>query len=245
MTGWLERTTAAGRIGHLRVSFHDRTEVLEDVLRGFDGWDFCQIQYNYVNEDVQAGTRGLEFAAERGVGVVVMEPLFGGVLACPPPDIQALWDQAGAAPVDAALRWIWNQPGVSCVLSGMGSMEQVRQNLRSAEASAPGNMTPDQLALVARVRDRYKELNPIPCTHCGYCMPCPHGVGIPDNLQLYNNALIFRGNAEGLNRNLYRDMPPARRAAACTDCGECEPQCPQSVPIRQWLPKVDEKFKAE
>jgi len=103
-------------------------------------------------------------------------------------------------------------------------------------------MTQDELDLVARVAEAYKALDPIPCTQCGYCMPCPGGVDIPRNLQLYNNAHVFKGNTKGLNQNLYNDMPAAKRAEACTECGECEEKCPQNIPVRQWMPRVHEAF---
>lgn len=241
---WLEKVRADGRIGEIGFSFHDRFEVLKDILDAYDGWSVCQVQYNYANEDVQAGTQGLEYAAGKGLAVVVMEPLFGGTLAVPPEPVQKVWDEAPGrpSPVDVALRWLWNKPEVSVVLSGMGTLEQVKQNVASACTSGVGTMAPVELDLVARVADAYEALNPIPCTGCGYCMPCPSGVDIPRNLQLYNNSLVFKGNTKGLNRNLYNDMPAAKRAEACTDCGECEEKCPQDIKISQWMPRVREAF---
>ncbi len=241
---WLDKVRAAGRVGEIGFSFHDAFEVLKDIIDSSDLWSFCQIQYNFVNEDVQAGTRGLEYAAGKGLAVVIMEPLFGGTLANPPEPVRKVWDEApgSPSPVDVALRWLWNKPEVSVVLSGMGTLQQVKENVASAGASGVGTMTEAELQLIARARDAYGALNPIPCTGCGYCMPCPSGVDIPRNLQLYNNSLVFKGNTKGLNRNLYNDMPAGKRAEACTQCGECEEKCPQKIPIRQWLPRVHEAF---
>ena len=239
---WLEKTRAAGRIGEIGFSFHDTFDVFKDILDAYNGWTFCQIQYNFVNEDVQAGTAGLRYAAAKGVAVVVMEPLQGGVLAQPPESVGRLWQEAGGDPVDVALRWLWNKPEVSVVLSGMSHLEQVRQNVRSACASGVGTMTPAELDLVARVAAAYKSLNPVPCTKCGYCLPCPHGVAIPENFELYNNALTFGGTARQLYRTLYSMMPPDRRADACRACAECEPRCPQHIKVSQWMPQLHQEM---
>jgi len=241
---WLDKAKAAGRVGEVGFSFHDQFDVLKEIIDASDLWSLCQVQYNFVNEDVQAGTRGLEYAAANGLAVVIMEPLFGGTLAVPPEPVRRIWDAAPGrpSPVDIALRWLWNKPEVSLVLSGMGTLEQVKQNVASACASGVGTMTRAELDLVARVAEAYKALDPIPCTGCGYCMPCPSGVDIPRNLQLYNNAVVFKGNTMDLNRNLYNDMPAAKRAEACTDCGECDQKCPQNVPVRQWMPRIHEAF---
>jgi len=241
---WLEKIRASGAAGEVGFSFHDRFDVLKDITDATDLWSLCQVQYNFVGEDVQAGTQGLEYAAGKGLAGVIMEPLFGGTLAAPPEPVQKIWDTAPGrpSPVDMALRWLWNKPEVSVVLSGMGTLQQVKQNVASACASGVGTMTEAELQLIARARDAYGALNPIPCTQCGYCMPCPNGVDIPRNLQLYNNSLVFKGNAKGLNKNLYNDMPAAKRAVACIQCGECEEKCPQDIPIRRWMPRVHEAF---
>ncbi len=239
---WLEKARADGRIGPVGFSFHDRADVLKEILDYYSGWSLCQIQYNFVNEDVQAGTPGLEYAAGKGLAVVIMEPLFGGTLAAPPEPVQKIWDEAPGrpSPVDMALRWLWNKPEVSVVLSGMTTLEHVKQNVASASASGVGSMTQAELQLIARARDAYGALNPIPCTGCGYCVPCPNGVAIPDNFQLYNNAVVFKGSSRQLNRNLYNDMPAGKRAEACIQCGECEEKCPQKIAIGEWMPRVHE-----
>lgn len=238
---WSEKARADGRIGHFGFSFHDRFEVFTRIVDAYD-WDLCQIQYNYVNEDVQAGTRGLRYAAERGLAVVVMEPLFGGTLAAPPPAVGRIWDGSHSGPVELALRWLWDKPEVSLVLSGMSTLEQVRQNVATAGRSGPGTLTEEERRLIARVRDKYTELSPIPCTKCGYCSPCPNGVDIPRNFELANTAGVFGGSTATLCRNLYNGLTDAERAAACERCGACGDHCPQGIDIPKLLAHVAERF---
>jgi predicted aldo/keto reductase-like oxidoreductase len=236
---WGERAIADGRIGGLGFSFHSTLSLFKEIVDAYDNWALCQVQYNFVNEDVQAGTEGLEYAAVKGLPVVIMEPLLGGLLADPPAEVLRIWDEAGKNPVDMALQWLWNKPEVSIVLSGMSTMEQVQQNIASAEASGVGTLTPADLALIARVRDRYQEFQAIPCTKCNYCMPCPNGLDIPHNFELYNQAVIHKN--EELGKSLYNwHMREEERAGSCIACGECEEQCPQHIEISQWMPRVHE-----
>ncbi|MGB2823232.1 MAG: aldo/keto reductase, partial [Phycisphaerae bacterium] len=197
---WLEGLRADGRIGRTGFSFHDSFDAFKEIVDAYD-WPVCQIQYNYVCEDVQAGTEGLEYAAAKGLAVVIMEPLFGGTLASPPEQVGAIWRQAGADPVDTALQWLWSKPEVSLVLSGMSTLEQVERNVASACRSGVGSLGKEGLDLVARVQAEYRELSPIPCTKCGYCMPCPNGVDIPRNIELYNNSTVLKGSSLVLCRN--------------------------------------------
>jgi len=240
---WAERARADGRIGHFGFSFHDSYNAFQEIVDACD-WSFCQIQYNYVSEEVQAGTAGLKYAAEKGLAVIVMEPLFGGTLANPPQPVQDVFDRAARrrSPTDLALQWLWNQPEVSLVLSGMSTLEQVRQNIESACRSGIGSVTEEDLQLLARARDKYQELSPVPCTKCGYCMPCPNGVDIPVNLELLNHATVFQGSSAGLCRNLYCSLPESQRASACVACGECEENCPQQIPIGETMARVDQAF---
>jgi predicted aldo/keto reductase-like oxidoreductase len=167
-----------------------------------------------------------------------MEPLLGGRLVDPPEAVQALWDTAARkrTPADWALQWLWSQPEVSVVLSGMSTMEQVEQNVASAGASRIGLLTGGELALVARVRDKYNELCPIPCTDCCYCMPCPNGVDIPHNLLLYDRGPMY--NKLDTAREEYEGTDEELRASACIQCRECEEKCPQSILISEWMPVV-------
>jgi len=243
---WAERKIAEGKFGRLGFSFHDSFEVFSQILNEYDGWAMCQIQYNYMDVEHQAGTRGLRLAAERGLAVVVMEPLRGGLLAGPPPSsVQALWDSAAVrrTPADWALQWLWNQPEVSVALSGMSTMQQVEENLASAERSDAAPLSADELALMGRVRDEYRALTPIPCTDCKYCQPCPNKVAIPRIFELYNMAMIY--NAPDRARRAYEHwVREEERANCCLECGECESKCPQGIQIIEWLEKADRYLTA-
>jgi predicted aldo/keto reductase-like oxidoreductase len=238
---WAEGAIADGRIRYLGFSFHDVYDVFKEIVDGYD-WTFCQIQHNYMDVEYQAGTKGLQYAASKGLAVVIMEPLLGGSLVDPPPQIRTMWDSAAKkrSAADWALQWLWNQPEVSVVLSGMSTMQQVKENVVSADASGVGTLTEDELALVERVRAKFEELCPIPCTQCEYCMPCPNGVNIPRNFKIYNGGLIYEklDQARGTYRWLSQDMNAG--ADQCIQCLECEDKCPQSIPISEWMPVVHE-----
>jgi predicted aldo/keto reductase-like oxidoreductase len=241
---WAERVRGDGRIRHFGFSFHDTFEVFRRIVDAYD-WSLCQIQYNIVNEDVQAGSRGLQYAVQRGLAVIVMEPLFGGTLASPPESVRRIW-QSGPQPqrpVDLSLRWLWDRPEVSLVLSGMSTLEQVQENVEIAGRSGVGSLSNEERRLIRRVQQKYEKLSPVPCTKCGYCMPCPHGVDIPRNFELHNQAFVFGGSSVGLCRNLYLGLSESERARACEQCGTCEEACPQKIKISQRLPEVAEAFE--
>lgn len=238
----LRRAEAAvrdGRIGHLGFSFHDRYEVFKEIIDGYDGWTFCQIQYNYMDTNNQAGTKGLKYAASKGLAVVVMEPLLGGRLANPPTAVRKILNLSGRrrSPADLALQWLWNQPEVSVVLSGMSTAAQVKGNLRSADLSGIGSLDAGDLRLIERIKKKYRSMLPIPCTGCGYCTPCPNGVDIPRNFELYNNGFIH-DDARGARTTYMRFVAEKERASACQQCKECEAKCPQKIRISEWMPKV-------
>ena len=240
---WAEKAIADGRIGHLGFSFHDKYTVFQEIVDASNLWTFCQIQYNYMDIENQAGTKGLRYAASKGLAVVVMEPLLGGKLVAPPDPIQAIWDAAEEkrTAADWALQWLWNQPEVSVVLSGMSTMQQVEENIASASASGVNTLarSAPSLALFDRVRARYNELCAIPCTGCEYCLPCPNGVAIPRVFAIYNEGSMY--DKPDVARGTYRQWVAAEnQASACLECLECETKCPQNIPISEWLPVVHE-----
>ncbi|MGP8079471.1 MAG: aldo/keto reductase [Dehalococcoidales bacterium] len=236
---WAEGKLADGSIGHLGFSFHDSFDVFQEIIDAYDNWTLCQIQYNYMDEQNQAGTRGLEYAHKKGLAVVVMEPVRGGRLAKPPEKVAKMW--AGApvqrTPPEWALRWVWNHPEVTTVLSGMSSIQQVIDNVAYAEHSRPHNLTAEDLALIGRVRDAYLSQGTA-CTSCRYCMPCPNGVEIPRIFSLYNEALIY-GNVPRQRRE-YSRLKAEQRADNCTKCEQCLEKCPQQLPIPELLEKAHE-----
>ncbi len=235
--GWAEGAIASGRIRALGFSFHDKLEAFKTIIDASDLWLFCQIQYNFMDTDYQAGTEGLHYAADRGLAVVVMEPIRGGRLTkSVPPSVQELWDAAPVqrAPAEHALQWVWNQPEVSVVLSGMSTFEQVEQNLASAARSGVGSLTEEELAVYTRVRKAYEALCPIPCTDCKYCLPCPSGVNIPGVFDIYNDSIMYENPERG--RMVYNHfMSEDERASLCIECGECLEKCPQQIEIPDWL----------
>ena len=253
-TGVLERAEAAvrdGRIGAIGFSYHDGAELFPKIVDGYDKWALAQIQYNYVDIENQAGTPGLRYAASRGLAVVVMEPLLGGRLAVPPTAVRAIFDEdsppaaaekdlrirSGAAPADWALQWLWDQPEVTVVLSGMNAKSQLEENLASAERSRIGSFGPGEFAFIERVRAAFRARASIPCTKCGYCLPCPAGVNIPRNFELYNDGVIY-DNVAMVRMSYQRFFPENERAHLCTQCRTCEEKCPQKIEISAWMPRV-------
>jgi uncharacterized protein len=236
---WLDGVRSSGRVGAVGFSFHDTFPVFQEIVDAYD-WQVCQIQYNYMNEEFQAGTEGLRYAASKGLAIVVMEPLLGGKLASAPPAVQSVWDSAPArrTPAEWALQWVWSHPEVSLVLSGMSAMSQVEENVDSAGRSGPGGLSSEDLRVIERVRDTYNSLSAVPCTSCGYCMPCPNGVDIPRTFTILNNGVMF-GNMEEARRrytHLLSDQSPEILASSCVQCRQCEEECPQGIPISEWMP---------
>jgi len=236
-----EKKMSDGQIRHLGFSFHDDLETFKQIVEGYDKWTLCQIQHNYMDIEYQAGTEGLKHAADKGLAVVIMEPLRGGQISKEPPEsVKEIWTSATIkrTPADWALQWLWNQPEVSVVLSGMSAMQQVVENIASAGHSAIGSLGEKELSLIAEAREKYQKLSPIPCTNCGYCMPCPNGVNIPHAFHYYNDAMMY--NDPRTARFRYREKAKEAWADNCIECLECEEKCPQGIPISEWLKKAHE-----
>ncbi len=233
---WAEKLKAEGKIKHLGFSFHDHFDVFKEIIEAYDQWEFCQIQYNYMDTEFQAGRAGLELAAEKGLGVVIMEPLRGGQLVNNlPQSISDIWSRSPVkrSMADWALQWVWNHPGVSTVLSGMSTMEQLQENIASSDKAIAGSFTPDDLVLVNEVSTEYRKTTPIDCTACKYCLPCQADINIPEIFQRYNDA--FRYDDLEKSKRMYSLFMADNQADRCEECYECEEACPQELPIVEWL----------
>ncbi len=244
LADFLDAAQADGRIKHAGFSFHDEAPLFKPIVDGYD-WSFCQMQYNFMDEEFQAGRAGLEYAASKGLGVIIMEPLRGGGLATRiPEDVQAVWDKARVerTPAEWALRFVWNRPEVSVVLSGMTEPWQMEENVRIADQGLPNSLTAEELALTQQVKAIYQARTRVNCTSCGYCLPCPNAVNIPANFLQLNNLSIYRdrGAAEFFYFHLLKDE---QRASHCEECGHCEELCPQHIPIPAMLKEVVLEFE--
>jgi len=225
-----------GRIKHLGFSFHDDLTVFKKIVDAYD-WTFCQIQLNILDIDFQAGLAGLRYAADKGLAVVIMEPLKGGKLAKPPLKVKKMWQEVGLEPIEGALQWLWNMEEVSLLLSGMSNLQQVKENVASAERSKIEFYNKEQLKKIEKIKEIYKTLQPIPCTNCQYCLPCPSGVDIPKIFEIYNGIDVYYDKDQA--RALYKKLDEGKRGGNCAECGRCENLCPQKIKIIKWLSKID------
>jgi uncharacterized protein len=247
VTEFLDDAIADGRIRYAGFSFHDTFGLFREIVDAYD-WTFAQIQYNFMDEQYQAGTAGLRYAAKKGLGIVIMEPIRGGLLAKEIPGILEIWNRAPIrrSPAEWALRWVWNHPEPTVVLSGMSSPGQVRENISAAEEGMPGSLSKQELALVTKVRRAFRKRLVIPCTGCGYCLPCPAGISIPECFEYFNQGHMYDNQAGSTeNYTMYLggvlDGIPSF-ASLCQECGQCEMLCPQQLPIRDYLRKVVQYF---
>ena len=242
---FLDSAKASGKIVNAGFSFHGDRRTFHEIIDAYD-WTFCQIQYNFLDETNQAGTEGLRYAASKDVAVMVMEPLRGGMLAGKlPKDVEQVYGRAGTkrSAAEWALRWVWNHPEVTVVLSGMNDERHIAENIKICEDALPGSMTADELATVETVAGMYKRLMKVGCTGCGYCMPCPFGVNIPQCFSLYNG--YYSGGSRIMTRGMYGaslmgGMGEPADASLCRNCGRCEKACPQKIAIPEELEKGQE-----
>lgn len=238
---WLLEKKASGQIRRIGFSYHGNSRQFMEILDAYD-WDFCQVQYNYMDEHSQAGREGVEYAEKKGIPVIIMEPLRGGRLVNGlPPKARAIFRRADPqkSPAEWALRWLWNQSGVSVVLSGMNSMGMLKENIRIANTVQIGEFNKKDAVIFERVRRAVNEKTKVPCTGCGYCQPCPAGVDIPGAFRCYNVCYtdnFFTGMREYIMCTTMR----AKRtnASLCRKCGKCEKHCPQGIAIRKELDHV-------
>jgi uncharacterized protein len=240
-----EAAVRDGRIGHIGFSFHDDPKAFIDIIDGYDKWEFCQVQYNYMDTEHQAGTKGVQYAASKGIPVIVMEPLLGGRISNPPAEVRKIFDGYGTkrSPAEWALQWVWDQTGVTFLLSGMSNMEQLEENLKAADELSTKHLSAKDMELISRVRAEFLKRVAIPCTKCGYCMPCPQGVNIPGVFELYNNGVMY-DNMIPSRFSYGRFFQETERASACIKCGQCEEKCPQGIKISELMPMIHEKLGA-
>ena len=248
---WIKKHKADGSVRNIGFSYHGETEMFLKILDAYD-WDFCQIQYNYLDEHSQAGRRGLQAAAEKGIPVVIMEPLRGGKLVnLPDKAKEALaggrtsgTDSKGYTPAELGLRWLWDQPGVTCVLSGMNSEDMVNENIRIASDAEPGHFTEEDFAVIEQIKKIIREREKVGCTGCRYCMPCPKGVDIPGNFYYYN--LMYMEKKSPARFEFAQNMGMRKEpgfASQCVGCGKCEQHCPQHINIREKLKEADKALR--
>ena len=242
---WIKEKKEAGSIRNIGFSYHGDFDMFEKILNAYD-WDFCQIQYNYLDEHTQAGRKGLQAAAAKGIPVIIMEPLRGGKLVNLPTKAKELLkeDERGYTPAELGLRWLWNQPEVTCVLSGMNTMQMVKENIRIASSAEPGHFTEEDFALVEKIKKIIREKEKVGCTGCRYCMPCPKGVDIPGNFYYYN--LMYMEKKASARFEFAQAMGVRKEpgfASQCVGCGKCEKHCPQHLPIREKLKEADKALR--
>ncbi|MBQ8921313.1 MAG: aldo/keto reductase [Oscillospiraceae bacterium] len=238
---WIEQKKAEGAIRRIGFSFHGDTETFKRLIDAYD-WDFCQIQYNYLDEHTQAGRQGLRYAASKGIPVIIMEPLRGGRLVTNlPASAKKLLRSypVQRTPAEWAFRWLWNQPEVTCVLSGMNSLAMLKENVRTVSSAPAGALSAEDKALIKKIRNEIQKHAKVGCTGCRYCMPCPHGVDIPAAFSCYNKAFLEKKNAA---RREYFQVTSFKKDRSdmtrCIGCGRCERHCPQHIQIRKELKRA-------
>ena len=243
---WIRRKKEEGAIKQVGFSYHGNTEMFLKILEDYD-WDFCQIQYNYLDEHTQAGRKGLMAAAAKGIPVIIMEPLRGGKLVnMLPEEAQRLIAEnpKKRSAAEWGLRWLWDQPEVTCVLSGMNSVEMVDENCRIASEVQAGEFDEVDMEMIAGIKKAIEKTTKVGCTGCGYCMPCPKGINIPVTFRCYNE-MYTEGKASG--RFEYAQVEGLRKDAAmadaCVQCGKCEQHCPQHLEIRKLLKEADKALR--
>lgn len=243
---WLAEKKASGQIRNVGFSFHGDTDTFKKILNAYD-WDSCLVQYNYLDEHTQAGRTGVEAAAAKGLKVFIMEPLRGGKLVDLLPEKakkEIAEEHHGRSPAEWAFRWLWNQPEITCVLSGMNSIDMIEENCRIASEVEAGEFGTEEKEFIAKIRNYIIESTKVNCTGCRYCMPCPKGVDIPAIFSCYNHMYSENKNSGRLEyfQTVALRITPAD-ASLCVKCGKCEQHCPQSIPIREKLVEADKHLR--
>ena len=235
---WIDEKKKSGQIINLGFSYHGGTSEFMKIIDAYD-WDFCQIQYNYLDENNQAGRGGLNYAASKGIPIVVMEPLRGGkIVDGLPKEVDMIWKEAkpSRSAADWALRWVWNQPEVMLALSGMNNENQIAENIRVASEAQANDFTSEELALFATAKEILSKKTKVNCTACGYCMPCPSGVDIPTCFSCYNQKYMNNNKSAAFFNYITQTGATTSNptyASRCTKCRKCEQHCPQNILISE------------
>ncbi len=238
--GRMLKAKESGKVRFIGFSFHDDLETFKEIVDCGTPWDFCQIQLNYLDTENQAGLEGLRYAASKGMGVVVMEPLRGGYLARVPEQVAEVFQKVGKTPVEGALDFLWDLPEVSLLLSGMSAMPQVEENLTYAARSSVGMLNAEEKAAVEQAARMMASAASVPCTGCNYCSVCPKGIAIPKIFETYNSYVAGDGGAKGV---YHSEVPKfGAKGSECIGCRACENICPQHIKISEWMPKIDLLF---
>lgn len=232
---FLEEAKRKGKIKYAGFSFHDELDVFKRIVDSYP-WDFCQIQLNYMDRDYQAGLEGLRYAKERDISVIIMEPIKGGKLSKASNEIQDIWNEwhEDRSPSEWALRWLYNLPELSLVLSGMSTIDHVVENVKTASSASPDSLSDKEIKLIDKVTNIYKKNIKVGCTACEYCLPCPQDVSIPDIFELYNNIYVY-GTEEESKKSYQRMIELEKDVSKCVECGACESVCPQHLEIINFL----------
>lgn len=242
---FLEKLRAEGKIRHIGFSFHHELKTFYEIIDSYDGWEFCQIQYNYLDENYQAGTEGLKYATSKDIGVIAMEPLRGGLLGRPPKAVLDIFARADnpRMPAEWALRWVWDHQEVVTALSGMGTIDEVLSNCAVATVGTPNSLLEKQRNTIESARDWFSKTMKVSCTGCRYCIPCPTKVFIPEIFSEYNRLSLHGALEEGrdsvLSVQYAKIKADGHGGDKCVDCGKCVSLCPQQISIPQVLFEVD------
>lgn len=241
---FLEKKREEGKIKHIGFSFHDDYEFFKEIVDAYP-WEFCQIQLNYMDKDFQAGIKGLDYAASKGLQLIIMEPLKGGKLTdILPESVEKYWAEADIkrTPAEWALRWVADFPEVLTILSGMSTMDQLKENIQILSNASPHSLTEKDHQIINKVSTEYNKLIKYSCTGCRYCMPCPKKIEIPSIINFYNEWFLYNGN-DKVKSDFKTWIPPKRRPSACVSCNACQSHCPQSLPVSTIMSKASEIFE--
>jgi predicted aldo/keto reductase-like oxidoreductase len=243
---WIKEKKTSGQIRNIGFSYHGGREEFIKICNAYL-WEFCMIQYNYLDENNQAGKTGLHHAANKGIPVMIMEPLRGGILANNlPKNVAKIFEQSPIrrTPAEWSFRWLWNQPEVTCVLSGMNNMEALKENIEIAKTAKAGDFVEEDFAVIDKAKKTFADAIKVPCTGCKYCMPCPQGVDIPTCFSCYNNIIIEGKKAALIKYVMQTSLKTKPQIASlCNKCGQCEKHCPQKIEIRTELQNTAKTFE--